>query len=603
MYQIPYTRSYNDYGNYDDFAFNRIIKEGEYYAVSLVDIEFSDGTTAQITDEDMLGGRIRIHMSVGNNNAFSFGSICAKRCEFTIRNTSVLGAKDWAGAKLTVQCGIKKRINTWQDHPTYSPEWVNYEKYVPMGVYYVDEIEKPQETITVKAMDGIQFLDKQIADSPTLMVNRNYIDTAAFTREVEALVRVDANKTYYKNTVQQYVTTGNLYVYPPKNMSMTYREFLSENLASFGQCLYIDGQNRLIRADMALPYIWTGAEGTPTPRISLEIKPSNRYSYTPNYYRRLNAFAFKSKATMTIMGEQNFFALYGNTTLPDDLDKRAILKLDVNEETAEEISTYQTSNLISRLPRYKDGSAVRASSGWVLPFECEYLGDPRIELFDLVKIYPEEKEYTEYSEELGYGFVMGIDYTNGESQFLYSGDIKDDLVSYNELIPEVKGTTERPLTGTTYYAIHNYLSGITQASAQSSIISYSIYYAGIYNLVYNPTTRILTFFVRVWYQSSSASRAYDWKMFVNLDACEKTLDNGVYTLTLNGDDTSNYGQVLCLSDNGESLQGFSEYISDLDKLESIKITCKPNESNGLYIALKYTGSGLLNGRDIQIWLN
>ena len=602
MYQIPYTRSFNDYGNYDDFAFNRIIKEGEYYALSLVDIEFSDGTTAQITDEDMLGGRIRIHMSAGNNNAFCFGSICAKTCEFSIRNTSVLGAKDWAGAKLTVKCGISKKINTWQDHPTYTPNWVDFERYVPMGVYYVDEIEKPQETITIKAMDGIQFLDKQIADSPTLITNRTYVDTAAFTREVETLVRVDANKTYYKNTVQQYVTTGNLYVYPPKNMSMTYREFLSEALASFGQCLYIDGQNRLIRADMALPYIYTSATGTPTPVISLEIKPSNRYSYTPNYYRLLNAFAYKSKATTTIMGEQNFFSTTGNT-LPNNLNDRRILKLDVNEETAAEISTYQTSNLISRLPGYKNGSAVRTSLGRVLPFECEYLGDPRIELCDLVKIYPEEKEYTEYDKELGYGFVLGIDFTNGESQFLYSGDIKDDLVSYNELIPEVKGTTERPLAGTTYYSIHNYLSGISQASAQSSTITYSSYYAGIYNLVYNPTTRILTFFVRVWYQSSSTRRAYDWKMFVNLDACEKTLDNNVYTLTLSGDDTSNYGQVLCLSDNGESLQGFSEYISDLDKLENIKITCKPNESNGLYIALKYTGSGLLNGRDIQIWLN
>lgn len=598
MYEIPSLTYYYDYG-YANAAFTRILNEGNYFCLSKIDIEFADGTTANLTDEDLLGGRVKVRSSIGNNNSFGFGCICAKTVEFTVKNTTTLGAKDWRNAKLTVQCGIHKRINEFADTPSMTPVWVEYEEFVPMGVFFVDEIEKPQETISVKGMDGIQFLNKSIVNSDVINTTNTYISSADFIAELVAITKTKTNQygIRYRNMLTGYKYDSSWSnCRPPLDQSLTYREYLEQVLTLQGRILFIDEENYLKLGEMNLPITTNNTIPQTAPGIALTIKPDNRYSYTPDYKRYINAFAMKTKASTVVLGNYQY-SLWNH-----DPDSRDILMLPQTDIVNSDYAVSDVNNIIQRLP--KDSNGTRWD-GCILPYECEYIGDPRVELLDLIRFYPDGGTYSDYDDALGYGYVFGIDFTNGESQYLYSGDINDNLHSENELIPSIKSVIERPLPNTDYATINNVLKSYNLSGSNS--ISYGNFIANLSNIKYNKSTRIFQFQVNVIYTASTPNKSCKWIVYLNVDAMKKTVNGSDFTLEIDGEDNANIGQLLILCDStyDYSLQCWSStgLTPSIEHMEYCKIEYI---SGWLYVRLRYNTSsstsfsGLFDGRQMTL---
>ena len=114
-------------------------------------VTFTDGTTLDITDEMLPEDPVSISRQCVDNDALMFGGVFTN-----VLNLSLITDEDrykFFGAKIELAWEIEITLQEGTDEPTYLME------SVPLGIFYVADAERPQDSVTLTAYDSMTLLD------------------------------------------------------------------------------------------------------------------------------------------------------------------------------------------------------------------------------------------------------------------------------------------------------------------------------------------------------------------------------------------------------------------------------------------------------------
>jgi len=125
-------------------AYRNAITQNERNVRIVGTITLKDGTVINIDDEDILQGSLYLSEQCVSGEDIEVGNVYASELGFTLTappaNPYILD-----GARVVINFGIETSEGVWE--------------YVPLGYYYVTEIERKNTAVAIKALDGMILFD------------------------------------------------------------------------------------------------------------------------------------------------------------------------------------------------------------------------------------------------------------------------------------------------------------------------------------------------------------------------------------------------------------------------------------------------------------
>ena len=126
-------------------AYQKAIREKNREYKILGTITLVNGDIINITGDDLFENRLVITEQCVSKNDIDIGSVYAGEMRLGIKRELVDNAYSLAGARIELSFGLKVAPDEWE--------------YVPLGKYYVTEIEKRPKSIELVALDALILFD------------------------------------------------------------------------------------------------------------------------------------------------------------------------------------------------------------------------------------------------------------------------------------------------------------------------------------------------------------------------------------------------------------------------------------------------------------
>ena len=303
-------------------AFDAAIKESGQIVCSKLRITLKNGDIYNLTDNDFIGASLEIEKSAFPNNVFELGGTVAKTISFSLNNHD----KKWDNISFK-----DAKVEAWSGLViSGTPE------YVPLGTFWIDSAGKPLDVVDITGCDSILKLEKSYSSS-----------TLAYPATIKQILEEIASKCGVSLTTSNIFNSDVTVNFTPDKTKYTFRDILSFVATIAGGFARISRDNQL--------------------EIVQLIQPETGYSITPSL--RANS---KTDYTISITGLAYYGSLqnilYGSDTYP--------LILDNNPLIDGMLASTQTTVLESLYNLYNGFTYT--------PFECEFVGDPRIDEGDYV---------------------------------------------------------------------------------------------------------------------------------------------------------------------------------------------------------------------------
>lgn len=129
-------------------------------------ITLKDDTVINITDEDIVLGSLYFAEQCVSGEDIEVGNVYASELGLALTSPP-LNPYSLDGARIIINFGINV-----EPDPEEDPSW----EYVPLGYFYITEIERKQTTVNLKALDGLIFFDVDLSSvlttgTPYALVN------------------------------------------------------------------------------------------------------------------------------------------------------------------------------------------------------------------------------------------------------------------------------------------------------------------------------------------------------------------------------------------------------------------------------------------------
>ena len=303
-------------------AFDAAIKESGQIVCSKLRITLKNGDVYNLTDNDFIGASLEIEKSAFPNNVFELGGTVAKTISFSLNNHD----KKWDNISFK-----DAKVEAWSGLViSGTPE------YVPLGTFWIDSAGKPLDVVDITGCDSILKLEKSYSSS-----------TLTYPATIKQILEEIASKCGVSLTTSNIFNSDVTVNFTPDKTKYTFRDILSFVATIAGGFARISRDNQL--------------------EIVQLIQPETGYSITPS----LRASS-KTDYTISITGLAYYGSLqnilYGSDTYP--------LILDNNPLIDGMLASTQTTVLESLYNLYNGFTYT--------PFECEFVGDPRIDEGDYV---------------------------------------------------------------------------------------------------------------------------------------------------------------------------------------------------------------------------
>lgn len=303
-------------------AFDAAIKESGQIVCSKLRITLKNGDVYNLTDNDFIGASLEIEKSAFPNNVFELGGTVAKTISFSLNNHD----KKWDNISFK-----DAKVEAWSGLViSGTPE------YVPLGTFWIDSAGKPLDVVDITGCDSILKLEKSYSSS-----------TLTYPATIKQILEEIASKCGVSLTTSNIFNSDVTVNFTPDKTKYTFRDILSFVATIAGGFARISRENQL--------------------EIVQLIQPETGYSITPS----LRASS-KTDYTISITGLAYYGSLqnilYGSDTYP--------LILDNNPLIDGMLASTQTTVLESLYNLYNGFTYT--------PFECEFVGDPRIDEGDYV---------------------------------------------------------------------------------------------------------------------------------------------------------------------------------------------------------------------------
>ena len=303
-------------------AFDAAIKQSGQIVCSKLRITLKNGDVYNLTDNDFIGASLEIEKSAFPNNVFELGGTVAKTISFSLNNHD----KKWDNISFK-----DAKVEAWSGLViSGTPE------YVPLGTFWIDSAGKPLDVVDITGCDSILKLEKSYSSS-----------TLAYPATIKQILEEIASKCGVSLTTSNIFNSDVTVNFTPDKTKYTFRDILSFVATIAGGFARISRENQL--------------------EIVQLIQPETGYSITPS----LRASS-KTDYTISITGLAYYGSLqnilYGSDTYP--------LILDNNPLIDGMLASTQTTVLESLYNLYNGFTYT--------PFECEFVGDPRIDEGDYV---------------------------------------------------------------------------------------------------------------------------------------------------------------------------------------------------------------------------
>ena len=139
-------------------AYNRQIYESGRRFYTKIIVDFADGTSLILNDDDVLLSGLSIEEATSSSSDFELGA--AVIGELTLKLDNLNGrfdAVDFLGAALTARVGL---LTEQKPNPKE-----NTIEYIQKGIYIVDEATKEDRTVTLRALDKMSLFDRPYSES------------------------------------------------------------------------------------------------------------------------------------------------------------------------------------------------------------------------------------------------------------------------------------------------------------------------------------------------------------------------------------------------------------------------------------------------------
>lgn len=304
-------------------AFDAAIKKREQFVCSKIRLTLKNGTVYDLSDNDFLGRSLEIEKSAFPNSVFELGGIGSKTISFTLNNHD----KEWDNVNFK-----DAKAEAWSGlYIDGVPE------YIPLGVFWIDSAGKPYDTVDITGCDSIMKLDKSYSSS-----------TLSYPASIKQILEEIASKCGVNLTSSDIFNQGIIVNASPDKTQYTFRDVLSFVATIAGGFARISRNNQLEIVQINKP-------------------DSNFYTIGQSY--RLSC---KTDYTISITGLAYYGnlqnKLYGSDTYPLILDNNPLI---------DNMSDSDQENVLSGLYSLYNGFTYT-------PFECEFIGDPRVDEGDYV---------------------------------------------------------------------------------------------------------------------------------------------------------------------------------------------------------------------------
>lgn len=304
-------------------AFEVAIRQNEQIVCSKLKLTLKDGTVYDLTDNDFIGKSLEVEKSAFPNSVFELGGTVAKTISFTLNNHD----KKWDNVNFK-----EAKVEAWS-----GLEIDGVPEYVPLGVFWIDSAGKPYDTVDITGCDSILKLEKSYSSS-----------TLSYPATIQEILEEIASKCGVSLSSSNIFNSGITVNTSPDKTQYTFRDILSFVASIAGGFATISRDNELEIIQISQPEenIYT-------------ISPSFRISCKTDYTISISGLAYYGNL-------QN--KLYGSDTYPLILDNNPLIDnmTDSDQET-----------VLSGLYNLYNGFTYT-------PFECEFVGDPRVDEGDYV---------------------------------------------------------------------------------------------------------------------------------------------------------------------------------------------------------------------------
>lgn len=303
-------------------AFDAAIKESGQIVCSKLRITLKNGDIYNLTDNDFIGASLEIEKSAFPNNVFELGGTVAKTISFSLNNHD----KKWDNISFK-----DAKVEAWSGLViSGTPE------YVPLGTFWIDSAGKPLDVVDITGCDSILKLEKSYSSS-----------TLTYPATIKQILEEIASKCGVELTSSDIFNADITVNYTPDKTKYTFRDILSFVATIAGGFARISRENQLEIIQLIQP------------ETGYSIPPSLRASSKTDYTISITGLAYYGSL-------QNI--LYGSDTYPLILDNNPLIdNMLVSTQTAVLESLYNLYNGFT-----------------YTPFECEFVGDPRIDEGDYV---------------------------------------------------------------------------------------------------------------------------------------------------------------------------------------------------------------------------
>ncbi len=332
-------------------AFDAAIKSDSQIVCSKITLTLKDGTIHNLTDGDFIGKSLEINKSAFANDSFSLGGTVSKEIRFSLNNQD----KRWdnvnfKGAKVKAYSGI---------YIDGAPE------YVPMGTFWLDSAGKPLDTIDITGVDSILKLEKSYSGS-----------ALPYPATVKQILQEIASKCEIPLSSAE-IYNGNFVVNKaPDKSKYTYRDILSF-------VSVIAGGFASINRNDELSVIRINKSGSPV----CTIGPSMRSSSRTDYQISISGMAY--------YGGEGINRLYGTDEYPLIIENNPLI---------DNMSITDRDTVLDNLYKLYEGFTYT-------PFECDFIGDPRLDEGDMVDL-------TGTRDGDVRTYIFKYTFTNGSTQIL-----------------------------------------------------------------------------------------------------------------------------------------------------------------------------------------
>lgn len=184
-------------------AYKNAIAQNERNVRIIGTITLKDGTVIEIDDEDIVQGSLYVSEQCVSGEDIEIGNVYASEMGLTL-TTPPENPYSLDGARIILNFGIETSEGVWE--------------YVPLGYFYVTEIERKATVVNLKALDGMILFDVDISG----------VQTSGTPYEIVSSCCAKAGITLATDltTFNTFANAGTTFVLPEENSVKTCRDLL-----------------------------------------------------------------------------------------------------------------------------------------------------------------------------------------------------------------------------------------------------------------------------------------------------------------------------------------------------------------------------------------